>query len=147
MCRVALSVFLRVCGSLLFFFKQKTAYEMRISDWSSAVCSSDLRFLQDGAHFGLGAAAMDGGPHAKGAVHLFGQVAHCQHCHDSDSLFAFDDCILVSRIHSCKLSWRRRPGHARPRFWVNLCMGDESENFPALSLGRSADRHPFEIGR
>src|SRR3546814_17901135 len=28
---------------LLFFFKQKTAYEMRISDWSSDVCSSDLR--------------------------------------------------------------------------------------------------------
>src|SRR3546814_10759628 len=28
----------------LFFFKQKTAYEMRISDWSSDVCSSDLRF-------------------------------------------------------------------------------------------------------
>src|SRR3546814_9552841 len=27
-----------------FFFKQKTAYEMRISDWSSDVCSSDLRF-------------------------------------------------------------------------------------------------------
>src|SRR3546814_8723979 len=28
-----------------FFFKQKTAYEMRISDWSSDVCSSDLRVL------------------------------------------------------------------------------------------------------
>src|SRR3546814_11488806 len=27
-----------------FFFKQKTAYEMRISDWSSDVCSSDLVF-------------------------------------------------------------------------------------------------------
>src|SRR3546814_1336812 len=27
-----------------FFFKQKTAYEMRISDWSSDVCSSDLRW-------------------------------------------------------------------------------------------------------
>src|SRR3546814_1760837 len=27
---------------LIFFFKQKTAYEMRISDWSSDVCSSDL---------------------------------------------------------------------------------------------------------
>src|SRR3546814_3880566 len=27
---------------LLFFFKQKTAYERRISDWSSDVCSSDL---------------------------------------------------------------------------------------------------------
>src|SRR3546814_8700920 len=28
--------------SRVFFFKQKTAYEMRISDWSSDVCSSDL---------------------------------------------------------------------------------------------------------
>src|SRR3546814_17166959 len=27
----------------MFFFKQKTAYEMRISDWSSDVCSSDLQ--------------------------------------------------------------------------------------------------------
>src|SRR3546814_8136786 len=34
-----------MCGCILccfFFFKQKTAYEMRISDWSSDVCSSDL---------------------------------------------------------------------------------------------------------
>src|SRR3546814_9702496 len=35
-----------LCGIVLslcfFFFKQKTAYEMRISDWSSDVCSSDL---------------------------------------------------------------------------------------------------------
>src|SRR3546814_20164146 len=31
---------------ILFFFKQKTAYEMRISDWSSDVCSSDLARAQ-----------------------------------------------------------------------------------------------------
>src|SRR3546814_8359996 len=30
------------CIVFFFFFKQKTAYEMRISDWSSDVCSSDL---------------------------------------------------------------------------------------------------------
>src|SRR3546814_10748475 len=30
----------------VFFFKQKTAYEMRISDWSSDVCSSDLLTAQ-----------------------------------------------------------------------------------------------------
>src|SRR3546814_8600160 len=29
-------------GCMFFFFKQKSAYEMRISDWSSDVCSSDL---------------------------------------------------------------------------------------------------------
>src|SRR3546814_961859 len=35
---------------VFFFFKQKTAYEMRISDWSSDVCSSDLllQCVQDG---------------------------------------------------------------------------------------------------
>src|SRR3546814_5137704 len=31
----------------VFFFKQKTAYEMRISDWSSDVCSSDLLQLRE----------------------------------------------------------------------------------------------------
>src|SRR3546814_7987716 len=33
--------------AIVFFFKQKTAYEMRISDWSSDVCSSDLDPLGD----------------------------------------------------------------------------------------------------
>src|SRR3546814_8734189 len=37
----------------IFFFKQKTAYEMRISDWSSDVCSSDLLHL-----FGVKGAAI-----------------------------------------------------------------------------------------
>src|SRR3546814_9810048 len=36
---------LHVSLMLFFFFKQKTAYEMRISDWSSDVCSSDLLTL------------------------------------------------------------------------------------------------------
>src|SRR3546814_5838819 len=38
---------------VFFVFKQKTAYEMRISDWSSDVCSSDL-------HDGRGKAAVEG---------------------------------------------------------------------------------------
>src|SRR3546814_10561279 len=65
----------------IFFFKQKTAYEMRISDWSSDVCSSDLRQRGGGTgdhrlighrlrllhlsrtydHRGAGAAARDSG--------------------------------------------------------------------------------------
>src|SRR3546814_8777024 len=36
-----------LCLIFVFFFKQKTAYEMRISDWSSDVCSSDLMQSQD----------------------------------------------------------------------------------------------------
>src|SRR3546814_882940 len=40
---------MRVFLIVFFFFKQKTAYEMRISDWSSDVCSSDLLLLLVGA--------------------------------------------------------------------------------------------------
>src|SRR3546814_14090466 len=40
---------------LFFFFKQKTAYEVRISDWSSDVCSSDLEGLDSSLiHLGWG---------------------------------------------------------------------------------------------
>src|SRR3546814_8106278 len=50
-----------IAGSFVFvfFFKQKTAYEMRISDWSSDVCSSDL--ITNPAH-------LIGGPQALGEV-------------------------------------------------------------------------------
>src|SRR3546814_2321823 len=47
---------------LFFFFKQKTAYEMRISDWSSDVCSSDLQFVVHDQEFhDRGAAQVAGG--------------------------------------------------------------------------------------
>src|SRR3546814_5707250 len=46
---------------VFFFFKQKTAYEMRISDWSSDVCSSDLvvKIVHDALVEMLGAHASD----------------------------------------------------------------------------------------
>src|SRR3546814_8339284 len=66
------AVYLLVCGlcSLswalicsVFFFKQKTVYEMRISDWSSDVCSSDLPhlhlFVDDAARNIVGHEAVD----------------------------------------------------------------------------------------
>src|SRR3546814_3837797 len=43
----------------VFFFKQKTAYEMRISDWSSDVCSSDL-FTREGGVVTLSARRAEG---------------------------------------------------------------------------------------
>src|SRR3546814_10429081 len=46
-----------VCDFVVFFFKQKTAYEMRISDWSSDVCSSDLH---DGSSQEAGSAGVVG---------------------------------------------------------------------------------------
>src|SRR3546814_20748934 len=40
-------LFLSIILFVFFFFKQKTAYEMRISDWSSDVCSSDLSHISE----------------------------------------------------------------------------------------------------
>src|SRR3546814_10011711 len=45
---IILHTFSLVISDVFFFFKQETAYEMRISDWSSDVCSSDLLFLGGG---------------------------------------------------------------------------------------------------
>src|SRR3546814_4675774 len=58
-----------------FFFKQKTAYEMRISDWSSDVCSSDLRLLSvsQQRHNGLQATS------TKWATHQHAEPRHRQY--------------------------------------------------------------------
>src|SRR3546814_5939015 len=55
---------------MFFFFKQKTAYEMRISDWSSDVCSSDL--IATGLFIGLEHRARD----------LKGRLRHSKHLTD-----------------------------------------------------------------
>src|SRR3546814_9557462 len=52
-------MFIVIFVLFFFFFKQKTAYEVRISDWSSDVCSSDLRLqLSVGSHVPLHCTAM-----------------------------------------------------------------------------------------
>src|SRR3546814_6016978 len=57
----------------IFFFKQKTAYDVRISDWSSDVCSSDLCLTEPGCDF-LGVHASVAqcrkGADAVGGVHV-----------------------------------------------------------------------------
>src|SRR3546814_5237199 len=50
---------------VFFFFKQKTAYEMRISDWSSDVCSSDLTLVD----------AIDAGVAEETLGVIFGEIA------------------------------------------------------------------------
>src|SRR3546814_5427869 len=47
---------------MFFFFKQKTSYEMRISDWSSDVCSSDLAAERNAAEDVLFGEPVDDGP-------------------------------------------------------------------------------------
>src|SRR3546814_2867579 len=90
---------------MFFFFKQKTAYEMRISDWSSDVCSSDLIVVA--AHAGIGlvrrAAGQDlriGGRHmAMGAADQRGAaVAEMAHRHlRSEERRVGKECVSTCR--------------------------------------------------
>src|SRR3546814_9751121 len=52
---------------VFFFFKQKTAYEMRISDWSSDVCSSDLCCIDEHLRLGSHRRPMMIGPDGRDA--------------------------------------------------------------------------------
>src|SRR3546814_6466290 len=68
LCCVALMCLRSVFFGFVFFVKKTTAYEMRISDWSSDVCSSDLR-----ARFGQ--RARQGGSGGSGIVLWSGSAA------------------------------------------------------------------------
>src|SRR3546814_15564009 len=80
---------------IFFFFKQKTAYEMRISDWSSDVCSSDLFYP------GIAVAAL--GDVIRDKLHvLLGQgiiePAADQALYSKDSVIGIGDGLTLGRL-------------------------------------------------
>src|SRR3546814_2538965 len=76
------------CMEWFFFFKQKTAYEMRISDWSSDVCSSDLLFIGAFTRSAQTAYALSNLGRRGGAVTVLGGP-HAR-CYPQDAAKYFD---------------------------------------------------------
>src|SRR3546814_8364107 len=90
-CELYWSMCVRSCVVIFFFFfKQKTAYEMRISDWSSDVCSSDLQPehpLAVGRYHPRGACRAEESEAEAPLVHRLlriRQVDHFQSCRKED---------------------------------------------------------------
>src|SRR3546814_5663068 len=83
-----------MCSFLLFFFfKQKTAYEMRISDWSSDVCSSDLSLLgphAPRAHQHLGGVSRSHQPRQRPGEAALGAQAELREGSDEDRIVGGD---------------------------------------------------------
>src|SRR3546814_5765836 len=78
---------------MFFFFKQKTAYEMRISDWSSDVCSSDLSDAL-GESLGIGNADLFGchnGQSTEDELHVLSALEHLRE--------PVESCIGVRSAH------------------------------------------------
>src|SRR3546814_3634501 len=80
---------------MFFFFKQKTAYEVRISDWSSDVCSSDL--LPMASVLPLGRIERRT-RHRDGRLRL-GQGIAKTHTIDGEEQLAFADHLIVPDMH------------------------------------------------
>src|SRR3546814_1260759 len=78
---------------MVFFFKQKTAYEMRISDWSSDVCSSDLVAAHAGA---LQARVAHGRAHDEVALAGRGRG---QAAHVDDLVLAAAQAVVLEADH------------------------------------------------
>src|SRR3546814_4808908 len=91
-----------VCIIFFFFFKQKTAYEMRISDWSSDVCSSDLIVSGRGGHF-------ETAGHAINPDHRFASLAACHHIGASPEA---DTIGPLAGFHGHKMRAPQRPARA-----------------------------------
>src|SRR3546814_18086231 len=87
-----------ICFLFFFFFKQKTAYEMRISDWSSDVCSSDLWAIDrpDLVHpHSLGDDLAS--PSASRVSPAGGSARQCQHSPRSEERRVGKECVSTCR--------------------------------------------------
>src|SRR3546814_20210397 len=84
---------------VFFFFKQKTAYEMRISDWSSDVCSSDLVYVY--------------GSFLQSKMHQNGVV--CSDCHNPHSLkLKLPGNATCTQCHRASVFDTSAPSHHKP---------------------------------
>src|SRR3546814_7461439 len=97
---------------IVFLFKQKTAYEMRISDWSSDVCSSDLRTIfQEFARLDRG----DGGLHAERTFRFPGRERVLQNTmrivdgrvHDFMGRRSEERRVGKEGVSTCRSRWSR----------------------------------------
>src|SRR3546814_10476026 len=89
-------LFVVVYCVFFFFFKQKTAYEMRISDWSSDVCSSDLELPL--RRQGCAEDRLQGRPTAAG-FRIRARQDHPQpyHCGRSEERRVGKECVSTCR--------------------------------------------------
>src|SRR3546814_15546336 len=110
---------------LFFFFKQKTAYEMRISDWSSDVCSSDLQ----------------GKDHVEVTQAIPGDIAAVAKVDDLHFDAVLHDSYAQDHIHLAPLDF------PRPMFGLAIDAGSKGQEPQlATALHKLADEDPcFQV--
>src|SRR3546814_1555630 len=108
-------------------FKQKTAYDMRISDWSSDVCSSDLKLRQgqDDAMLALCEKYYDHGLYLR-------LIEHAGEAEQKDLKLGYADCALPLILE------HNTPNNSIPLLWAET---DGGEHGPAMR----SEEHTSEL--
>src|SRR3546814_2592147 len=105
---------------LFFFFKQKTAYEVRISDWSSDVCSSDLEHGDGGGRHGRQA----NGRHHRGGECERACGGQDPGLHGGHSLSCWSwgagKRAMSSAAQARPDSWRNRAAKSAGPWWLRI---------------------------
>src|SRR3546814_8577483 len=108
------------------FFKQKTAYEMRISDWSSDVCSSDLNYLYELPGFNVSIAAELDGAVVAGVVldvvrnELFAATLGGGATRDGEPISTSDSDQLAASLIATGFSYEADRRRAQAEVLVNV---------------------------
>src|SRR3546814_2944746 len=126
-----------------FFFKQKTAYEMRISDWSSDVCSSDLferGFVEAVQHQHLRPAEQRGVEREAG---VFGRGADE---HDRAALDEGQEAVLLRTIEAVYLVDEQQGALARRRHLLGIGKGLLEVGDPREDRRQRREAHPDRLG-
>src|SRR3546814_7285193 len=101
---------------VIFFFKQKTAYEMRISDWSSDVCSSDLPNLRPWRWRALETTELEHDPNER----HYGDLVKYGHCLSAEKAAyrpVAEEC-RQPKDHLCAQQlWPQEEGHSIGQKW------------------------------
>src|SRR3546814_2713736 len=132
-----------------FFFKQKTAYEMRISDWSSDVCSSDLPFLdviekEDLREIGDG--QKDGNAREAGAsVHKYGGLGFARFAEEvqqqeAELGYSFDYivvCTVTGSTHAGMIAGFALQGRQRNVIGIDASFTPAQTRAQVLDIARN----------
>src|SRR3546814_3586313 len=90
---------------VFFFFKQKTAYEMRISDWSSDVCSSDLARCGAKRHAALSCTASSEGKSQRMAQTRIIKKYPNRRLYDTDISRSEERRVGTECVSTCRSRW------------------------------------------
>src|SRR3546814_4494516 len=138
--RVVFSCVMDFCFSFFFFFKQKTAYEMRISDWSSDVCSSDLG---DGRGFFVADDRVERGDQDRVAVERGSHVV-AAHLHPGDG--GVGEQARDVGQHAYRVEQVRRDQRQRDvELEVAGLPGNRDRRMVAHHLGARSEEHTSEL--